>query len=64
MFHACSFMTYWAGLYNCDMQGTLMVGVKALLVCAHRVLAQHPSNAPSMMTVDVDEETTDDEGDV
>jgi len=31
MFHACSFMTYWVGLYNSELQGTLMVGVKAQL---------------------------------
>ena len=54
-------MTYWAGLYNAELQGSLMVGVKALLACAHLVLAQQPSNAPRMLTTAVEEVTTDDE---
>ena len=48
LFHACSFMNYWAGLYNSDFQGSLMEGVKVLMAYAQRVLAQqtrepHPS---------------------
>ena len=54
-------MTYWAGLYNSELQGSLMVGVKALLACAHRVLAQQPSYAPKILTAAVEEVATDDE---
>ena len=54
-------MTYWAGLYNAELQGSLMVGAKALLACAHLVLAQQPSNAPRMLMAAVEEVTTDDE---
>ena len=37
--HACSFMMYWAGLYNSEFQGRVLEVVKTLLACAHRVLA-------------------------
>ena len=40
LFHACSFMNYWVGLYNSDFQGSLMEGVKVLMAYAQRVLAQ------------------------
>jgi len=30
LLYACSFMKFWAGLYNSDLQGRLIDGVKAL----------------------------------
>ncbi|KAG2626632.1 hypothetical protein PVAP13_3KG234727, partial [Panicum virgatum] len=65
MFHACSFMTYWVGLYNSELQGTLMVGVKAQLassagMCSAR---NNPSNASRILTAAMDGEKTDEEDD-
>jgi len=33
-------MKYWAGLYSSDFHGRLLGGVKVILACAHKVLAQ------------------------
>jgi hypothetical protein len=63
IFHACSFMTYWARLYNSELQGKLMDGVKTLLACAHRVLAHQAGNNPRMLMAAAEEETTDEEDD-
>ena len=37
--YACSFLTYWAGLYNEVTQERILDGVEKLLPCAHMVLA-------------------------
>ena len=39
LIHACSFMSYWAGLYSVEFQGRVLDGVKTLLAYAHRALA-------------------------
>ena len=44
--HACALVSYWAGLCGADMQATILAGVKTLLSCAHRVLAQTSSPSP------------------
>jgi len=36
---ACSFLTYWTGLYNEVTQERILDGVQQLLACAHKVLA-------------------------
>lgn len=38
-------MTFWAGLYNDDLQGKLLEGVQALLACVHRVMARAPNTS-------------------
>ena len=59
---ACSFLTYWAGLYNGATQEKILVGVQQLLACAHKVLASHPGTSPTvrMLPPPADEQ---DEGD-
>jgi len=47
--HACSFMSYWSGLYPPEMQGKILEGVKALLACVHRAVAVQPSNVPRIL---------------
>ena len=46
LIQACAFMTYWAGFYNAKFQEKLLDGVKILLSCAHRVLAQQGLTTP------------------
>jgi len=41
--YACALMTYWAGLYGSDMQGKILDGVKILISCVHKVMAQQRS---------------------
>ena len=62
--HVCSFLTYWAGLYNSETQGKILEGVQALLVCASRLMTSHPSTTttarlppPSSDVVPEDEES-------
>ena len=31
LIHVCSFLTYWTGLYNSEMQGKILEGVKILI---------------------------------
>jgi len=61
--HACSFMSYWSGLYPPEMQGKILEGVKALLACVHRAVVVQPSNVlrilPAMTEDDKDEEAAD-----
>ena len=45
LLHSYAFMNYWAGLYTSDFQGRLLDGVKTLLACAHKVLAQQAGGA-------------------
>jgi spore maturation protein SpmA len=51
MIHACAFMTYWAGLFNAELQGGLIEGSKIMLAFAHRMvlLQAGRSNARWMM---------------
>jgi hypothetical protein len=42
-------MNYWAWLYTSDFQGRLLEGVKTLLTCAHKVLAQQAGRPPVRM---------------
>ena len=39
----CSFLTYWAGLYNTETQGKILEGVQALLACAHKMMVHQPT---------------------
>ena len=37
---ACALMSFWEGLYGADMQGKILEGVKILVSCVHKVMAQ------------------------
>lgn len=56
--HACSFMSFWTGLYKPDFQSQLTEGVKMLLSAACRILAsQHPpATVPLILPADDEEE--------
>nr|TKW34758.1 hypothetical protein SEVIR_2G327000v2 [Setaria viridis] len=60
IFHACSFMTYWAGLYKTDLQEKLLDGVKVLLSCAHKVLAQQARPPPPALLPPIQEDREED----
>jgi len=47
--YACALMIYWAGLYGAEMQGKIVDGVKLLLSCASRVLAQQQRTNPPLL---------------
>ena len=49
LLYACALMTYWAGLYGADMQGRIVEGVKVLIACAHKVLAQQNRPSPVLL---------------
>ena len=51
-------MTYWAGLYKEELQGGLVEGVKDLLACAHRVLAQQARSQRLLPAPTTEEEGT------
>ena len=38
--YACSFLSYWVGLYNEATQERILEGVQKLMACAHKVLHQ------------------------
>ncbi|KAG2573136.1 hypothetical protein PVAP13_7KG230255, partial [Panicum virgatum] len=46
MIHVCALMVFWGGLYTPELQDQLAVGVKFILSCVHRVLAQQTRPAP------------------
>ena len=58
LIHSSSFMTYWAGLYKEELQGGLVEGVKDLLACAHRVLAQQARSQRLLPAPTTEEEGT------
>ena len=45
LIHACALIEFWANLYNPELQGALIDGVKIILSCAHRVLAHQARHA-------------------
>jgi len=65
MIHVCSFLTYWAGLYNEMMQEKILDGVQGLLACAHRILARQnvASSAARLLPAPQDGDSTSDGGD-
>jgi len=56
IYHACSFMSYWAGLYPPEMQGKILEGVKALLACVHRAVAVQSDNVPRILPAVTEDE--------
>lgn len=56
LIQAYAFMTYWAGLHSSEFHGKLLDGVKSLLACAHRSLAQQTRVAPRMLPAPPEEE--------
>jgi hypothetical protein len=38
--HVCAFMSFWAGLFTSDFAGSVVEGVKMLLLIAYGILAQ------------------------
>ena len=51
MLFACALMSFWAGLYGSDMQGKILEGVKILISCVHKVMAQQ-MRPPSRLLLD------------
>ena len=47
--YACALMSYWAGLYGAEMQGKIVEGVKLLLSCASRMMAQQQHPNPPLL---------------
>ena len=60
--YVCSLLTYWAGLYNSDMQGKILEGVQALLVCAHKMMASQPGTSASARILPPPPEDEHDDG--
>ena len=61
IYHVCSFMSYWAGLYPPEMQGKILEGVKALLACVHRAVAVQLDSVPRILAnVTEDDKSEDD----
>ena len=63
LIQACAFMTYWTGLYNAEFQEKLLDGVKVLLSCAHRVLAQQGTKTSLLQLPAPSGDNEDDDGD-
>lgn len=67
LIHACALMNYWAGLYASHFQEIIIDGVKILISCAHRVLAQQgrPVIVSRLLAPADDQESdeTDEDGD-
>ena len=63
LIQASAFMKYWAGLYKAEFQEQLLDGVKALLSCAQRVLAQQgpPMSHPQLPAPPGDTEDSEDD---
>ena len=51
MLFACALMSFWTGLYGTDMQGKILEGVKILISCVHKVMAQQ-KRPPSCLLLD------------
>ena len=47
--YACALLKYWAGLYGSDMQGKILEGVKILISCVHKVMAQQRRPSPRLL---------------
>jgi hypothetical protein len=63
MIQSCSFLSYWAGLYNEVMQEKILEGVQDLLACAHKVLAGQsvPSTTRRLLPPQDDDRVPDEE---
>ena len=55
--HACALMAFWAGLYTPKLQDQLAIGMKFILLCAHRVLARQTHPAPLQLPQPMEGET-------
>ena len=58
--YACALMSYWAGLYGADMQSKILEGVKILVSCVHKVMAQQRRPSPRLL-LDTREDTSEDD---
>ena len=64
LIHVCSFLTYWTGLYNSEMQGKILEGVQTLLACAHKMMAcQEPATATAKILPPTTEDGHDEQDD-
>ena len=61
IYHASSFMMYWAGLYPPEMQGKILEGVMTLLACIRRAVAMQPDTAPRILPAMTEEDKAEDE---
>ena len=52
--HACTFLSYLAGLYSLELQGKIMEGVELLLSCEHKVRVQPSRSTSRLLPTDVD----------
>ena len=55
-------MSFWEGLYGADMQGKILEGVKILVSCVHKVMAQQ-KRSPTRLLLEgaaSAQDTTDD----
>ena len=57
--HACALMSFWADLYDAELQSKIMDSVKLVLSCAYKVLMQQARPAPLLLYAPP--EATDDE---
>ena len=46
MIYACALMSFWAGLYDAEMHGKILEGVKILLSCVQWVTTQQRLQPP------------------
>ena len=49
-------MTYWAGLYPPEIPGKLLDGVKTLLACVQKAMAQQPTSTLRILLAAMDED--------
>jgi len=49
LIHACVFLKYWTCLHKEERQVEVLEGVKTLLACAHRVMAQQRRAALNLL---------------
>ena len=60
---ACSFLTYWAGMYKEVTHEKILVCVQQLLVCSHKVLATHLGTSSTVRLLPSPSEEEQDEDD-
>ena len=49
LLYACALMSYWAGLYGVEMHGKIMEGMKILISCVHKMMAQQKHPSPTLL---------------
>jgi anaerobic C4-dicarboxylate transporter len=57
--YACTFMSYWIGLYNATIQEQIAGGVKTMLAIAYKLLARQRPSVVQMLPAPQDEAVED-----